>query len=43
MNIIEDSKAEVRFQKGASDSGAYAVAFATDLAYGNNPASHEYE
>ena len=34
---------KVQFQKGASDCGAYAIAFATDLAYGNNPASREYE
>ena len=32
----------MQFQKVASDCGAYAVAFATDLAYGHNPAS-EYE
>ena len=32
---------KVQFQNGASDCGAYA--FATDLAYGNNPASREYE
>ena len=31
---------KVQFQK---DCGAYAIAFATDLAYGNNPASREYE
>ena len=34
---------KVQFQKGASDCDAYAIAFATDLAYGNNPASREYE
>ena len=34
---------KVQFQKGAFDCGAYAIAFATDLAYGNNPASREYE
>ena len=33
----------VQFQKGASVCGAYVIAFATDLAYGNNPASREYE
>ena len=31
------------FQKGASDCSADAISFATDLAYGNNPASREYE
>ena len=30
---------KVQFQKVASDCGAYAIAFATELAYGNNPAS----
>lgn len=34
---------KVQFQEGASDCGAYAIAFAIDLAYGNNPASREYE
>ena len=34
---------KVQFQKGASDGGSYAVAFATDLAYDKNPASREYE
>ena len=39
MNSIENPQ----FQNGASDCGAYTIAFATDLAYGNNPASREYE
>ena len=34
---------KVQFQKEASYYGVYAIAFATDLAYGNNPASREYE
>ena len=34
---------KVQVQKGASVCDAYAIAFATDLAYGNNPASREYE
>ena len=34
---------KVQFQNRASDCGAYTIAFATDLAYGNNPASREYE
>ena len=34
---------KVQFQDKDSDCGAYSIAFATDLAYGNNPASREYE
>ena len=34
---------KVQFQDKASDCGVYSIAFATDLAYGNNPASREYE
>lgn len=34
---------KVQFQKGASDCGAYSIAFATDLAFGNSPATLEYE
>ena len=34
---------KVQFQKEASYYAVYAIAFATDLAYGNNPASREYE
>ena len=33
----------MQFQKGASDSGAYAIAFTIDLAYADDPASREYE
>ena len=34
---------KVQFQDRDSDCGVYSIAFATDLAYGNNPASREYE
>ena len=34
---------EEQFQEEAFDFGVHAVAFATDLAYDNNPASREYE
>ena len=30
-------------QIGSSDCGVFAIAFATDLAFGLNPASHHYE
>ena len=33
----------MQFQEGASNCGVYSISFATDLAYGNNPACHEYE
>ena len=42
------SRITARFHKtqsqiGSSDCGVFAIAFATDLAFGLNPASHHYE
>ena len=34
---------KVQFQKGALDCGLYAIAYATDLVYGNDPASYIYK
>ena len=34
---------KVQFQKGSRDCGLYAVAYATDLAYGNDPSSYRYK
>ena len=32
----------VQYQKGCTDCGVFAVAFATDLAHGCNPSEHQY-
>ena len=32
-----------QFQKGSSDCGLFLIAYATDLAYGNDPASYRYD
>ena len=32
-----------QFQKGSSDCGLFSIAYATDLAYGNDPASYRYD
>ena len=34
---------KTQFQKGGSDCGLFAIAFATDLCHGNNPASYRYD
>ena len=34
--------AATQFQKGGTDCGVYAIAYATDLCHGNNPASYRY-
>lgn len=34
---------KVQFQKGHTDCGLFAIAYATDLAYGNDPASYIYK
>ena len=33
----------IQFQKGSADCGLFAIAYATDLAFGNAPASFQYE
>ena len=30
-------------QQGSHDCGIYAIAYATDLVYGQDPASHQYQ
>ena len=49
MISTEESKMEVvvrlnktQYQNGGSDCGVFAIAFATDLCYGNDPASLKY-
>lgn len=34
---------KIQFQKGTMDCGLFAIAYATDLAFGNDPASFNYE
>lgn len=34
---------KIQFQKGNADCGLFAVAYATDLAFGSGPASFKYE
>lgn len=34
---------KIQFQQGTSDCGAFAIAYAADLAYGNDPASFRYK
>ena len=34
---------KIQFQKGTSDCGLFSVAYATDLAFGNDPASYMYK
>ena len=31
-----------QFQRGGADCGLFAIAYATDLCYGNNPAAYRY-
>lgn len=31
-----------QFQDGSSDCGLYAIAYAVDICFGNNPASYRY-
>jgi len=40
---IECKLHEVQNQQGTSDCGLFAIAFATDLVYGNEPASYKYD
>ena len=40
---IECKLHKVQNQQGTSDCGLFAIAFATDLAYGNEPASAKYD
>ena len=34
---------KIQFQKGSADCGLFAIAYATDVAFGNDPASFQYE
>ena len=34
---------KIQFQKGTSDCGLFSIAYATDLAFGNDPASYMYK
>ena len=34
---------DVQNRQGISDCGLFAIAFATDLAYGNEPGSYKYD
>lgn len=34
---------KIQFQKGSVDCGLFAIAYATDLAFGNDPASFKYD
>ena len=48
MNLLCCSSSRITVHKtqsqiGSSDCGVFAIAFATDLAFGLNPASHHYE
>ena len=40
---IELDIQRTQFQVGSSDCGLFSIAYATDLAYGNNPASYRYK
>ena len=48
--ILHSTKASItlkihktQFQKGKSDCGVYAIAYITDLLFGNDPASFKYD
>ena len=41
--VIELDIKQTQFQEGSSDCGLFSIAFATDLAYGNNPAVYRYK
>ena len=39
-NYITISLENTQFQRGSEDCGLYAIAYATDICFGNNPASY---
>jgi len=41
--VIELDIQQTQFQVGSSDCGLFSIAYATDLAYGNNPAAYRYK
>jgi len=40
--VIELDIQQTQFQVGSSDYGLFSIAYATNLAYGNNPATYKY-